>query len=119
MTQMFFDNCQYLRYRDRVQAHGIDIPIVPGIFPIHSFPTVALFAARCGASIPSRVADRFAGLDDDIDTTQVVAAEIAASQIRELATHGVDQVHIYTLNRADLALAVCQQLGVSPRVVAA
>ena len=119
MTQMFFDNVQFLRYRDRARARGIDIPIVPGIFPIHSFPTVARFAARCGASIPSRVADKFAGLDDDIDTTQVVAAEIAATQIRELAAHGVDQVHIYTLNRADLALAVCQQLGVSPRVVAA
>ena len=119
MTQMFFDNCQYLRYRDRARAYGIDIPIVPGIFPIHSFPTVARFAERCGASIPSRIADRFAGLDDDIDTTQVIAAEIAASQIRELADHGVDAVHIYTLNRADLALAVCQQLGVSTKVIAA
>ena len=92
---------------------------MPGIFPIHSFPTVARFAARCGASIPSRIADQFAGLDDDFDTTQVVAAEIAASQIRELAAHGVDHVHIYTLNRADLALAVCQQLGVSSKVGAA
>ncbi|HEX2784464.1 MAG TPA: methylenetetrahydrofolate reductase [NAD(P)H] [Ilumatobacteraceae bacterium] len=119
MTQMFFDNCQFLRYRDRARAYGIDIPIVPGIFPIHSFPTVARFAERCGASIPSRIADRFAGLDDDIDTTQVIAAEIAASQIRELADHGVDAVHIYTLNRADLALAVCQQLGVSTKIIAA
>jgi methylenetetrahydrofolate reductase (NADPH) len=119
MTQMFFDNSQYLRYRDRARAHGIDIPIVAGIFPIHSFPTVARFAERCGASIPSRITDRFAGLDDDLDTTRVVAAELAAAQINELAAHGVDQVHIYTLNRADLALAVCEQLGVSTKGIAA
>ncbi len=119
MTQMFFDNCQYLRYRDRVCAYGIDIPIVPGIFPIHSFPTVARFAERCGASIPQRIAERFAGLDDDTDSTQVVAAELAASQIRELAAHGVENVHIYTLNRAELALEVCRQLGASVKVAAA
>jgi methylenetetrahydrofolate reductase (NADPH) len=119
MTQMFFDNCRYLRFRDRARAYGIDVPIVPGIFPIHSFPTVARFAERCGASVPSRIADRFAGLDEDIDTTKVIAAELAAAQITELAAHGVEEVHIYTLNRADLALAVCRQLGVSPKVAAA
>jgi methylenetetrahydrofolate reductase (NADPH) len=119
MTQMFFDNSHYFRYRDRAQAFGIDIPIVPGIFPIHSFPTVARFAERCGASIPSPIADRFAGLDDDSDTTQTVAAELAAAQINDLAAHGVEEVHIYTLNRADLAIAVCRQLGVTSRVVAA
>ena len=119
MTQMFFDNAHYLRYRDRVSAFGIEIPIVPGIFPIHSFPTVARFADRCGASIPAQVAARFAGLDDDSETTKTVATELAAAQIAELAAHGVDAVHIYTLNRADLALAVCEQLGILPKVVAA
>ena len=119
MTQMFFDNSHYFRYRDRAQAFGIDVPIVPGIFPIHSFPTVAKFAERCGASIPSRIAERFAGLDEDSATTELVAAELAAAQISELVEHGVEQVHIYTLNRADLALAVCQNLGAATKVFAA
>ena len=119
MTQMFFDNSHFLRYRDRVGAYGIDIPIVPGIFPIHSFPTVARFADRCGAAIPSRVAAHFAGLDDDSAATEAVATQLAAAQIAELAAHGVEAVHIYTLNRADLALAVCAQLGISSTVVAA
>jgi methylenetetrahydrofolate reductase (NADPH) len=119
MTQMFFDNSHYLRYRDRAEAWGIDIPIVPGIFPIHSFPTVARFADRCGASMPSRIADRFAGLDDDAETTLAIAAELAATQINQLAEHGVEQVHIYTLNRADLAIAVCEQITLSTKVIAA
>ncbi|NNE12756.1 MAG: methylenetetrahydrofolate reductase [NAD(P)H] [Ilumatobacter sp.] len=115
MTQMFFDNASFLDYRDRVRSRGIDVPIVPGIFPVHSFPAVARFAGRCGASIPTWFADRFAGLDDDRAGTAEVAAELAAAQIAELAEHGVEHVHLYTLNRAELALAVCERLGLVER----
>jgi methylenetetrahydrofolate reductase (NADPH) len=118
MTQMFFDNSHFLRYRDDVRARGIEIPIVPGIFPIHSFPAVTRFAQRCGASIPASIADRFAGLDDQPETTHKIAAELAAEQIAELADHGVEHVHLYTLNRAELALAVCEQLGIAMSTVA-
>ncbi len=111
MTQMFFDNDHYLAFRDRVRARGIDVPIVPGIFPIHSFPAVARFAGRCGATIPDSVAERFVGLDDDPAATRRVAAELAADQITELAEHGVDEVHLYTLNQSELALAVCGRLA--------
>jgi methylenetetrahydrofolate reductase (NADPH) len=113
MTQMFFDNDHYLRFRDRVRNRGIDVPIVPGIFPIHSYPAVARFASRCGASMPAWITERFAGLDIDVETTQKIAAELAAEQITDLARHGVDHVHLYTLNRAELALAVCEQLGIT------
>ncbi len=111
MTQMFFDNQHYYRYRDAVQAKGIDVAIVPGIFPIHSYPAVARFAARCGASIPAHVTERFAGLDDDTETTHKIAGELAAEQISELAAEGVEHVHIYTLNRSELALSVCDLLA--------
>ena len=110
ITQMFFDVDVLARYLEHVRARGIDIPIVPGIFPIHSFPSVAAFAARCGATIPAAVADRFAGLDDDPTATRDVAADHAADQIERLAALGVDHVHLYTLNRAELALAVCDRL---------
>ncbi|HUF98920.1 MAG TPA: methylenetetrahydrofolate reductase [Ilumatobacter sp.] len=111
MTQMFFDNDLFLSYRDRASARGIDIPIVPGIFPIHSFPAVARFAAKCGASMPASIAARFHGLDDDPEATFEVAAEVAAQQINDLAAEGIEHVHIYTLNKAPLALAVCERIG--------
>lgn len=111
MTQMFFDNNLFLTYLDRVRGRGLDISVVPGIFPIHSFPAVARFAARCGATIPTEIADRFDGLDDDPVAAHEVAADVAAEQIAALAAHGVDHVHIYTLNRAELALDVCERLG--------
>ena len=111
MTQMFFDNRHFIAYLDRVRSRGVDVPIVPGIFPIHSFPAVARFAERCGASMPAAIAERFAGLDDDTVATHALAADIAADQIRELPTHGVEHVHLYTLNRSELALSVCERLA--------
>ena len=116
VTQMFFDNQLFLRHRERIAARGLDVPLVPGIFPIHSFPAVARFAARCGATLPDGLARRFDGLDDDREATHAVAAELAAAQIAELADHGVEHFHLYTLNRADLALAVGERLGLVDRV---
>lgn len=110
ITQMFFDNDQFLSYLEQVRARGIHVPIVAGIFPIHSFPAVSRFAARCGAAVPPRIAERFAGLDDDRETTHKIAAELAADQITELHDCGVDRFHVYTLNRPELALAVHEQL---------
>jgi methylenetetrahydrofolate reductase (NADPH) len=107
VTQMFFENQHFFRYREAVARRGIDVAIVPGIFPIYSFRSVARFASQCGTSIPDRVAGHFAGLGHDIEATHEIAAEIAAAQISELDDEGVEHVHLYTLNRAELALAVC------------
>lgn len=118
LTQMFFDNVHYLRLRDRAEARGIDVPIVPGIFPIHSLSAVSAFAARCGATMPERVAQRFDGLAPGTDEHLATAADLAAEQIAELAANGVEQVHVYTLNRAELALEVCVRLGLASKVSA-
>ena len=114
VTQMFFDNEHFFRYRDAVDRRAIDVVLVPGIFPIHSFTSVARFAAQCGSTMPDRLARRFAGFDArDADTVHKIAAEVAAEQIDELAAAGVEHVHLYTLNRSGLALAVCELLGVA------
>ena len=65
ITQFFFENDLYFRYLDRVRARGIDVPIVPGILPVQNFKQAKSFAARCGASVPDWLAERFDGLDDD------------------------------------------------------
>jgi methylenetetrahydrofolate reductase (NADPH) len=111
MTQMFFSNDYFVAYLDRVRERGIDIPVVPGIFPIHSLPAVSRFAGRCGATIPAELAARFDGLEDDPVGATRVAADVAAAQIRDLAAAGTRQVHLYTLNRAELALDVCDRLA--------
>lgn len=111
ITQFFFDNDLYFRYLDRVRAAGIDIPITPGVIPIHNFRQVASFTISCGAHMPSRIAHQYEGLDDDPETRKLVAATIAAEQVSDLAAQGVTEFHFYTLNRADLVYAICHLLG--------
>lgn len=115
ITQFFFDTDDYLRFRDRCVAAGIGISIVPGILPITRFPQVTRFAARCGAKIPSWLAERFAGLDDDPDTRRLIAANVAIEQVSRLRRHGVNEFHFYTLNRAELTYAICHALGLRPQ----
>jgi methylenetetrahydrofolate reductase (NADPH) len=114
ITQMFFDNADYLRYLERARKAGITAPIVPGIQPIHSFRQISGFAARCGASIPGWLAERFEGLDDDAETHALVAAAVAAEQVTELLDEGVTEFHFYTLNRSNLVLALARLLGRRP-----
>jgi methylenetetrahydrofolate reductase (NADPH) len=112
ITQFFFDTDRYLRFRDQCAAAGISAPIVPGILPITRFPQMLRFAKRCGASVPEWLAHRFDGLDDDPETRRMIAASFAIEQVRRLQEHGVHEFHFYTLNRAELAYAICHALGV-------
>ncbi|TLY65036.1 MAG: methylenetetrahydrofolate reductase [Gammaproteobacteria bacterium] len=114
ITQFFYDIDVFLRFRDRCAAAGIRAPIVPGILPITRFPQVLRFAARCGASIPPWLKERFQGLDDDHDTRRLIAASVAIEQVHALVRHGVREFHFYTLNRAELTYAICHALGIRP-----
>ena len=115
ITQFFYDNTAYLRYVERVRAAGIDIPIVPGIMPVTNFTSVRRMADVCGTTLPGRLVKLFQNLDDDPATRQLIAATVAAEQCLDLAEHGVKHFHFYTLNRDDLAYALCHMLGLRPR----
>jgi len=112
ITQYFFDNDLYESYLEKVRAAGITIPIVPGILPIHHFSRVAGFSKRCGTSVPQWLAERFDGLDDDPQTRSLVAAATAAEQVIDLTRRGVSEFHFYTMNKAELTLAICRLLGI-------
>ena len=119
ITQFFFDTDVFLRFRDLAAAAGIDSHIVPGILPITRFPQLQRFAERCGATVPGWLAERFAGLDDDAETRQLIAASVAIEQVRKLQAEGVDEFHFYTLNRSELTVAICHALGVRSAAAAA
>ncbi|HEY8579111.1 MAG TPA: methylenetetrahydrofolate reductase [NAD(P)H] [Beijerinckiaceae bacterium] len=115
VTQFFFDNEVFYRFIDRVRAAGVSIPIVPGLVPVQNFRQTAAFAQKTGASVPDWLARRFDGLDDDAATRSLVAAAVAAEQVLDLVDHGVDDVHFYTMNKADLVYAICHLLGLRPQ----
>jgi len=111
ITQFFFDNAHFYRFRDRLEKRGIDIPVIPGILPVTKFAQAARFAKQCGAEIPDWFAAHFDGLDDDPDTRRLVAASVVADQVFDLTNNGVTDFHFYTLNRAELVYATCHMLG--------
>ncbi len=119
ITQFFFDVDKFLRFRDLCAAAGIDSSIVPGILPITRFPQLQRFAEQCGASVPEWLSQRFAGLEDDAETRQMIAASVAIEQVRKLQAEGISEFHFYTLNRSELTFAICHALGVRSNQAAA
>ncbi|MEE8294961.1 MAG: methylenetetrahydrofolate reductase [Sphingomonadales bacterium] len=114
ITQFFFETDQYFRFLDHAQSFGIDVPIVPGILPVTNVKQLKRFAGKCGATVPSWLADMFEGLDDHPETRNLVAATVAGEMVKRLNAGGVTDFHFYTLNRAPLAYAICHLLGLRP-----
>jgi methylenetetrahydrofolate reductase (NADPH) len=112
ISQFFFSPDCFFRFRDRAAARGVTAEIVPGILPVSNVAQTRRFAAQCGATIPGWMDRLFEGLDDLPAARQLVAATIAAELCRRLYAGGVRDFHFYTLNRAELAYAICHMLGV-------
>ena len=118
VSQFFFDIDAFLRFRDRIRAAGVTIPLIPGIMPVSNFAGLQRMSASCGASVPAWLAAHFDGLDDDPETRKLLAASVAAETCARLQEEGFSDFHFYTLNRADLVYAICRVLGVREQKVA-
>ncbi len=113
ITQFCFEPDAVLRFRDRCDAAGIQLPLAVGVLPIQSLPQVRRFAARCGAVVPGWLSDRFANSGDDPAARQDVAAAVATEFASRLLGEGIQHLHFYTLNRAEPTATVCAALGIS------
>ncbi len=118
ITQFFFSPETFFRFRDRAAAAGIATEIVPGILPVTNVATTRKFAGLCGAAIPPWMDRLCEGLDDHPAARQQIAATVAAEMCRRLYAGGVRHFHFYTLNRAELAYAICHLLGLRPKAQA-
>ena len=119
ITNYFFEGEVFLRFLDRALAAGISAPIVPGIMPVTNYAQAKKFSAMCGASVPDWMGEMFSGTENDPETRRMIAAIVAAEQVRLLQANGVDEFHFYTLNRPDLTYAIAHLLGVRPQGQAA
>ncbi|WP_230628979.1 methylenetetrahydrofolate reductase [NAD(P)H] [Sphingomonas sp. Leaf37] len=119
ITQFFHEPETFFRYRDKVAAAGITAEIVPGIMPVTNFASVVRMSRMCGTEVPAWMARLFDGLEDHPAARQLIAATLAAELSRKLYAGGVKSLHFYTLNRAELAFAICHLLGVRSKPVAA
>lgn len=110
ITQFFFEADDFLRFRDRCSAAGIDVPIIPGILPVEQFSKTERFATACGIPIPWWLRDGFAHARNDEDA-RLFATATACELCDTLLVEGVEHLHFYTLNDPTLTLDVCRALG--------
>ena len=110
LTQFFFDNEDFLRFRDACARAGITAPVHPGILPVENFGKMLNFAGRCRASVPDWMHKAYARAETGEDAYQLAVA-VAVDQCDGLTDEGVEHLHIYTLNNPDLTYDVCRALG--------
>lgn len=115
ITQFFFEAESFLRFRDACAAAGIDKPITPGILPILNWKSARRFAERCGTAVPAWLDQSFETAIRD-DRHDLLAQALCTEMCSTLVDEGVESLHFYTLNRAELTRDVCRALGVAPQV---
>jgi len=113
ITQLFFDNADFYRWRDAAHAMKIDVPIIAGIMPIASVAQIKRFVMMCGAKIPQPLLLRLESVESDPLAVHAAGVEHAINQCEDLIANGVDGVHFYTLNRSKATALICQALDVS------
>jgi len=110
ITQYFFDNEHYYRFREQAEKMGITIPILPGIMPIANYEQIVRFSQMCGASIPDWLHEKMSPIQDDLDAVKQMGIEIATRQCQDLIANDAAGVHIYTLNKPEASIAICKNL---------
>ncbi|HZZ44606.1 MAG TPA: methylenetetrahydrofolate reductase [NAD(P)H] [Tepidisphaeraceae bacterium] len=114
VTQLFFDNAEFYRFRDRARAMGITVPIVAGIMPITNVGQIKRFVSMCGAKIPHRYLQKLEAIESDPAAVHEMGIEYAAMQCRDLLFNDVEGLHFYTLNKSKATVDVCRRLNIKP-----
>lgn len=111
ITQYFFNADAYFAFVDEVRARGVDIPIIPGIMPIHNFSQLARFSDMCGAEIPRWLRLKLQAYGDDGASIRALGLDVVSDLCQRLLDHGAPGLHFYTLNQAGTVSTICQRLG--------
>jgi methylenetetrahydrofolate reductase (NADPH) len=112
ITQLFFDNADFFRFRETARNMGIKVPIIAGIMPITNVAQIKRFVAMCGAKIPHPLLLKLESVEDDPSAVYAAGVEYATRQCQDLLFHGVDGIHFYTLNKSKATVQICTSLPV-------
>ena len=113
VTQLFFNNDDFYRFRDRALALKINVPIIPGIFPILNYKQVLRITELCGAKIPSALGEKLCWLKDKPEDVEKYGIEYAQKQARDLLHNEVRGLHICTMNQSRAARKIVRELGLT------
>jgi methylenetetrahydrofolate reductase (NADPH) len=112
ITQLFFDNADFYRFRDAARAMGVNVPIIAGIMPILNVGQIKRFISMCGAKIPHPLLVKLESLEADPEAVHAAGVDYATEQCRDLLAHGVEGLHFYTLNKSKATVEICRRLDV-------
>ncbi len=110
ISQMFFDNQYFYRFLDKARALGIDVPIHAGIMPITTAKQLGTTVSLSGSSVPKELADIIATYGDDKEDMRKAGIDYAVRQIRDLKEHGVDGIHLYSMNKVKTTAEICSMI---------
>ncbi|MFM7205758.1 MAG: methylenetetrahydrofolate reductase [NAD(P)H] [Planctomycetaceae bacterium] len=111
VTQLFYDNVDFFRFRDRCAAIGITPPIVPGVMPVTNYAQVRRIATLCKARLPESFTRPFEAAGDDEAAQFEAGVTFAARQVEELIAAGVPGIHFYVLNKSPATVRVLNHVG--------
>jgi len=113
ITQLFFENRDYLEFRDYLTKLGVTVPLVPGIISILSTAQIKKFVALCGAGLPETLVTELEKRGNDDEAVTQFGIDYATNQCQELLRQGVPGIHFYTLNKARSTTAILKNLGLA------
>lgn len=116
ITQLFYDNADFFRFRDRCTNFGIDVPIVPGLLPITNFAQIKRITSLCGAKLPPELVAGLEAAGEDAAAQFALGVETAVRQSQELVEAGVPGMHFYVLNRSEAAAGVLGEVKLPGRI---
>jgi methylenetetrahydrofolate reductase (NADPH) len=115
VTQLFYDNADFLRFRDRCGRIGITAPIVPGVMPVTNYAQIRRIASLCKARLPEAFTRPFEAAGEDEAAQFEAGVAYAARQVEELVAAGVPGVHFYVLNKSPATIRVLEHVGLARR----
>ena len=110
ISQMFFDNTYFYRFLDKAHAAGIHVPVHAGIMPITTAKQLGTTVSLSGSSVPKELADIIATYGDDKEDMRKAGIDYAVRQILDLKKHGVDGIHIYSMNKIKTTKEICSAI---------
>lgn len=111
ISQLFFRNSDFYRYLDKLSAAGVHVPVEAGIMPVTSKKSIERMVSLCGACVPHHLAKILSRYADDPASLKAAGLEYAVRQILDLREHGVDGIHLYTMNNPDVARYITESIA--------
>lgn len=106
VTQLFFENRAYYEFLERARKAGVTAPITAGIMPMRSKEQISRMIFMCGASLPSEIIRILNKYENEPEELKKASIEYAAKQVEDLKAHGVDGIHLYTMNKPEIAKGI-------------